>query len=216
MKREEILEFILDAGSDDVETFGGEFQGGIQCQQVPDEFADFIFDVLQSELKVENYLEIGAAQGGTTYLISHLLKPKNIVLVDDNLHAKHKTRQQTLEGITRREIIGNSRDADVIAEVKDKYDMIFIDGDHSFYGVKTDAENYLPMLNVGGLVAFHDSMHDGECAGDAFVPWGVKKYVTELKEKAAKGKVNFQFVNEYISKTHPRPCGIAVFRKVKE
>lgn len=34
-------------------------------------------------------------------------------------------------------------------------DFIFIDGDHSFEGVKRDIERYIPMLSVGGYVCFH-------------------------------------------------------------
>lgn len=35
-------------------------------------------------------------------------------------------------------------------------DILFIDGDHSYQGVKTDLENYRPLLAADGLTAFHD------------------------------------------------------------
>ena len=33
---------------------------------------------------------------------------------------------------------------------------MFIDGDHSYDGVKTDFEMYCPLIRKGGLMAFHD------------------------------------------------------------
>lgn len=34
--------------------------------------------------------------------------------------------------------------------------ILFIDGDHSYQGVKADCTNYLPLLKSGGYVGFHD------------------------------------------------------------
>ncbi|WP_343302860.1 class I SAM-dependent methyltransferase [Chitinophaga niabensis] len=35
-------------------------------------------------------------------------------------------------------------------------DFLFIDGDHSYNGVKADYENYAPLVRSGGLIVFHD------------------------------------------------------------
>jgi predicted O-methyltransferase YrrM len=35
-------------------------------------------------------------------------------------------------------------------------DLIFIDGDHSYEGVKQDFEIYAPLVRSDGLIAFHD------------------------------------------------------------
>jgi hypothetical protein len=35
-------------------------------------------------------------------------------------------------------------------------DFLFIDGDHSYEGVKKDFEMYSPLVKSGGLIAFHD------------------------------------------------------------
>lgn len=35
-------------------------------------------------------------------------------------------------------------------------DFLFIDGDHSYAGVKKDYEMYSPLVRSGGIVAFHD------------------------------------------------------------
>lgn len=50
---------------------------------------------------------------------------------------------------------GDSHNPEVVEKVRGlgPYDFIFIDGDHSYDGVKADWENYGPM---GKIVAFHD------------------------------------------------------------
>jgi len=38
-------------------------------------------------------------------------------------------------------------------------DLIFVDGDHSYEGCKTDIETWLPKLKTGGFMAGHDYGH---------------------------------------------------------
>lgn len=42
------------------------------------------------------------------------------------------------------------------------YEYIYIDGDHSYNGVKTDYKLFWPMLKRGGFMAFHDTDNKGE------------------------------------------------------
>jgi predicted O-methyltransferase YrrM len=35
-------------------------------------------------------------------------------------------------------------------------DFLFIDGDHTYKGVKEDFEMYSPLVRKGGVIAFHD------------------------------------------------------------
>jgi len=53
---------------------------------------------------------------------------------------------------------------------KDEIDLLFIDGDHRYEGVKTDCQLWLPKLKPEGIVAFHDYYGSWE---------GVKKAVDE-------------------------------------
>jgi predicted O-methyltransferase YrrM len=40
-------------------------------------------------------------------------------------------------------------------------DLLFIDGDHSYEGCRTDIEAWFPHVRSGGVVAFHDSSTEG-------------------------------------------------------
>lgn len=48
---------------------------------------------------------------------------------------------------------GSSEWAGVIDE---KFDLIYVDGDHHYAAVKNDAEKWWPKLRMGGLMLFHD------------------------------------------------------------
>ena len=54
-------------------------------------------------------------------------------------------------------------------------DFIFIDGDHTYEGVKRDYEMYAPLLKKGGAIAFHDIGKNEE--------GGVSRLWEELKTK---------------------------------
>ena len=74
--------------------------------------------------------------------------------------------------IERKEHIGDSKleEACNFARNNGPYNIIFIDGDHSYEGVWSDYHNYRHMLAPNGLVVFHDTV----------VCKGVKKLVDEL------------------------------------
>lgn len=75
------------------------------------------------------------------------------------------------------------------ANKKRKYDYIYIDGDHSYKGVKTDYKLFWPMLKSGGIMAFHDTDNDG-VHGDIY--YDVTKF---CKEAIYPNKRYFHFPN---------------------
>ncbi|HTB83408.1 MAG TPA: CmcI family methyltransferase [Candidatus Sulfotelmatobacter sp.] len=63
-----------------------------------------------------------------------------------------------------------------------KIDLIFIDGDHSYEGVKTDWELFLPHLSEFGVVVFHDTIWDLKPDKRiARADMGVPQFVDELR-----------------------------------
>ena len=81
----------------------------------------------------------------------------------------------------------DSHREETVHEVKDIFgkgliDFAFIDGDHTYEGVKEDFEKYAPLVRQGGLVAFHDILPRPdlpEIAVDRFWEELKKKYKTE-------------------------------------
>ena len=198
---EEIEQFVLNAGSDDLVVFGGTHKGGIFCQQNSDEIAPCIHYILQSGLSVNGYLEIGAAAGGTTYLINHFLHPKGIVIVDDGMHPRAWMRNKILSGINVEYITGLSYNESILQAAKQfaPYDLIFVDADHSYPSVRADVTLYLPLLSSGGFMVMHDSTYFKDDVG---------RVVRELQSDA-----QVKFIKEFVSKKY-QSLGTSLFRKV--
>lgn len=197
----EIKQFILDAGSDHVPTFGGKFEGGIQAQQRAEEFAPCLKAIIDSGQVIESYLEIGSAAGGSAFLINHFLKPKKVVLVDNNQHPKAHIRPYILRDVPHDEVIGNSHDESVIAQVWNmgiEFDCIMVDGDHVNSGA--DIESYGRLLKDKGFLIFHDSA--------IAEPFGTYNEAQNLKEDEG-----YEVIGEYISETGPA-CGVLLLRRV--
>jgi predicted O-methyltransferase YrrM len=46
----------------------------------------------------------------------------------------------------------------VANQINDSFDMIFLDGDHTYEVVKEDLKASLKLLNPGGVIVFHDAI----------------------------------------------------------
>jgi len=121
----------------------------------------------------ETVLEIGSAEGGLSYIFSELFTR---VVALDIYHTANYDKQNII-----RFTLDSSNPGDnyKIIEELGPYDLIFIDGNHTYEGVKRDFEIYSPLLNLGGIIAFHD-IKDTELQrqNNCFV----SKFVTELQE----------------------------------
>lgn len=196
-----IKQTILDFGSDCLGVFGGKFEGGIHLQQSIDEITLLIQFLLEEKKKYYNFLEIGSAAGGNTFLLNYFLKFNSIYIVDNNCHPKYPLRKDILKNIEYKEYIGNSQSPEAKIFIKEQnieFDIIFIDADHSYHGVKKDIENFSEFLNPSGFLVFHDTQ----------ICPGVNQAINDLKNDN-----KFKFINEFISTTGPK-LGIGVFQKL--
>jgi predicted O-methyltransferase YrrM len=50
----------------------------------------------------------------------------------------------------------------------EQFDLIFIDADHSYEGVRADIELSLPLLRPGGVLAFHDYTREERPEGEGW------------------------------------------------
>jgi predicted O-methyltransferase YrrM len=146
------------------------------------EFAEFI-KFLRGR-KLETILEIGTAQGGNFWMLCNVASPTCTLISLDlppdarisggtkvaiNL-APHCRHSQLIH-----QILGDSHQSEVCEKVESilagrKLDLLFIDGDHTYDGVRKDYEMYAPLVAEGGLIAFHDIVHTewANCNVDRF------------------------------------------------
>ncbi len=143
-----LIERIRAAGTDSIEHFGNgyTFEGGLSLQQNPEELADLI--LLLREHPHETYLEIGSGSGGTAKLLAEEIGIRAVSSIDDGTHHRHG------EHPIEHQLIEDSHSAVAKAWVKgSKFDIVLVDGDHSFGGVQQDFELVLP---VARIIVAHD------------------------------------------------------------
>ena len=142
--------------------------------QKPDELQRLVEFLDGRELRT--VLEIGTCHGGTLWLWCQLAHPfAQIVSVDlpDGPYGGGypvEAVPQLLSYAKDRQWIqlfqGDSHADRMLKAVKrylagKKLDLLFIDGDHTYEGVKRDWEMYSPLVRGGGVVVFHDIVeHD--------------------------------------------------------
>lgn len=161
--------------------------------QIENEIVPFLEYVRDSRPKVVG--EIGLKHGGNTFLFTRLFRETERFLgLDLVLQNIGKARFLARNGQRLDVIEGSSYAPDTIEKVRrllgtDRFDFLFIDGDHEYAGVKADFEGYFDMVRPGGLIAFHDIVPDEFARTGVRNPnslcWGggVHQLWKELREK---------------------------------
>ena len=172
--------------------------------------------------KIVKVLEIGTYRGGSTMLWAKMVAPHNGRVFACDLKFEWGAFEENGIVYNRQvyndspfdqfvtEIQGDSHDREFIGKVRREVgsvDLLFIDGDHSYAGVKQDFEAYFPLLKHGGHVVFHDIL-DSEW--HRMMGCHVTPFWKEIKEKFP----CWEFVdnNEYIG-APSRSMGLGVLRK---
>ena len=178
---------------------------GFGAMQKPAEFAALL--TMLEAASPRTILEIGVGKAGSSWAFSKIEALERIVAIDlpggpwgggpteesikyiaDNSPIKYDF------------IAGNSMSSECLEAVKkllfksfdkfDEVDFLFIDGDHSYSGVKTDFLTYKQFVREGGLIAFHDICEHAPETGCE-----VKKFWDEIKESTPKDKY-VEFISE--------------------
>jgi len=128
---------------------------------------------LARPMKPKIILEIGTSRGGTLYLFSRLAQPGGLVISIDKpgepgsvrpvMRAVYRTFGKK-NGVQVMTLDRDSHAAGTHAEIERilagrQIDLLFIDGDHSYEGVKADFESYRRWVAPNGIVAMHDVAH---------------------------------------------------------
>lgn len=146
--------------------------------QKPSELTAFI-GWLALQPALGTVVEIGTLRGGTLAAWCELAaEDASIVSID--LPGGAWGGGYTIEDVPRLQsfakpgqslalITGDSHDpathAELLTELDGPIDFLFIDGDHSYEGVKADFDDYAPFVRAGGIVAFHDVLPHPDVPG---------------------------------------------------
>jgi predicted O-methyltransferase YrrM len=121
------------------------------------------------ERSPERYLEIGTRDGGSlTVVRENSSALRRIVCADTwggqwggSGRGSHDHIEQLL---ALRLYTGSVQFLDgdsmqTIPTLREQFDLVLVDGDHSAEGARADLENVWPLVAAGGCMAFHDITH---------------------------------------------------------
>jgi len=129
---------------------------------------------LVRSMKPEVCVEIGSARGKSACYIGLALKRNGrgkLYAIDPHTQTNWNdtesvntisvmTNNIRRDGVTDYVEIVRKTSGDAIVGWASSIDMLFIDGDHSYEGVKADWDRFLPFVRPFGVVVFHDTLWD--------------------------------------------------------
>jgi predicted O-methyltransferase YrrM len=124
--------------------------------QKPAELAGFLALVMDLD-PLDLVVEVGSFDGGTLWAWQQICPT---VVGVDLPPAGHEDTVR-LNTLGCQIVLGDSHADSTLATLTAllegrPVDMMFIDGDHTYDGVKADYEMYSPLVRPGGLIGFHD------------------------------------------------------------
>jgi predicted O-methyltransferase YrrM len=181
----------------------------IRPKQIKEEMISFL--KLINTYNLKRFLEIGTSNGGTLFAVSRVIDDNaTIVSIDlsyDKLWGIFNIKLYNYLGKKEQKLHFfelDSHNLNTLSKIKSIFnnediDLLFIDGDHSYDGVKMDFEMYSPLVKKGGIIAVHDiAIHSQESSCE------VKRFWDEIKEK-------YNYI-EYINNPKQGCCGIGVLK----
>jgi len=110
-------------------------------------------------------VEIGCFMGISTKVMA-LASPKSRIIAIDSFQTVHSSSGIINSEVARKGFIKNieglnimfiHKSSHLVAETwNEKIDLLHIDGDHRYRGVKKDIVHFVPWVKSGGYVLFHD------------------------------------------------------------
>lgn len=139
------------------------------AMQKPEELGALI--ELITGRKLETVVEIGTARGGTLFVWCRIAEPDAAIVSIDlpgahfgtpegaedvSVLASFAEPSQSLHLLRADSASAETREALQRVLAGRPIDLLFIDGDHTFRGARSDFVRYAPLVREGGLVVFHD------------------------------------------------------------
>lgn len=161
-------------------------EGGLRVWQYPNQFSKYL--LLISSLDIRSYIEIGCRWGGTFVLTTEYLTklhPLTKSVATDIIDSPVKEYCAQTSNCQFLRMDSHSEEFKTFM-AENSFDLVFIDGDHSYEGVKQD---FWISKNSGRAFVFHDIVNS-ECPG-------VIRFWNELKEQEDDTYTFYEFNDQY-------------------
>jgi predicted O-methyltransferase YrrM len=174
-----------------------------------------LVDILE-RLRPTAICEIGAAGGGTTFLLAHAAAPDALIVSLDLAFTESRKaalKQFALPGQKLVCLQKNSHELETVSAIEScltgrRLDVLYLDGDHSYEGIKADFELFSPLVKPGGVIVFHDIVPDYKTRygieTTSYVG-GVPQFWTEIKS-------TYRTVEEVIENPEQDGFGIGILQ----
>jgi predicted O-methyltransferase YrrM len=169
-------------------------------------------------LKPAIAVEIGSARGKSACFIGIALKENACGRLyaidphtrtdwnDSNSVDTYNIMRDHLEKLGLKDVVTTVRkhSSEVSSGVPSPIDLLFIDGDHSYEGVKADWAMFKPRMSPTGLVVFHDTIWERMTNDKRYRPdIGVPRFIEDLRQEG------------YPVITIERDCGVSIVQPVQ-
>ncbi|MBI3441261.1 MAG: class I SAM-dependent methyltransferase [Proteobacteria bacterium] len=166
----ELVGIIEASGSGEAEFFGyPEVANGLYLQQDPEEFASFVHFMATKIPPAKLTLDIGIASGGQTKFLRDYFSAEKTIVVDLGEHPLFPHWERIKKGVNSKiilEIIGDSHaesTREKLLPYANQVDFAFVDGDHSYRGLRQDIFLTKELLKLNGYMALHDTSAVADC-----------------------------------------------------
>ncbi len=126
--------------------------------------------------KPKRLLEIGSFRGYTALYFAQHVEPDATIVTVDRYPEHGEAYRDTREAARIERRIGETGPELFAKDPPGSYDLIFIDADHAYAGVRRDTELCLPLVSSNGYIVWHDYANWGYFNGYN----GVPEYLSEL------------------------------------
>ena len=153
--------------------------------------------------------EVGIWDGDFSAILLQILAPTQLHLIDIAVRERVTTRfRDKLDEAILTVHQGDS--VEVLRQFPDEhFNWIYVDGDHSYYGVSRDAEVAIRKIKPAGVLFFNDYTMGDHNVPERFFPYGVIPVVNDLCLNSGFEMIGFAFHSEMY-------CDVAIRRRQGE